>query len=135
MWRDGTMLRSLEELVGLLGPEGSRSSGMNDDGLSMKDKEELRSYLHSKRFRILSWGCTALLIASFVFPLYRLRWLYAAAALSFLAMVPLVRISKLRNRTLDLRTKRDKRYVLFVAIYVGGVILFAVLYTIYTVKH
>ena len=108
---------------------------MNDDGLNTKNKEEVRTYLRSKRYRILSWGSIALLIASFVFPQYRVRWLYGAVALSLFAMLPLIRISKLRNTTLDFRRKRDKLYLLFVIIYVGGTILAVILYLMYRVKH
>ena len=108
---------------------------MTDYGLSGKDNGKVRSYLRSSRFRILSWGATALLIVAFVFPQYRLRLLYGACAFSFLAMLPLISISRLRQQQLDLQSKRDRRILILVLIYVGGIILVATLWAMYAAKR
>jgi Na+/H+ antiporter NhaD/arsenite permease-like protein len=113
--------------------KGDGSSRVSDDGLRPKDKDDIRSYLRSKRLVVLSWAITALLIASFVFQQYSSRLLYAAAALSFLAMLPL--LGKVRNRRIDFQSQADRRYLVFVVILVGGVILFSILYTMYQVKR
>jgi hypothetical protein len=101
----------------------------------VRNGENRRIYLRSTRYRVLSWGGIGLLIAHFLFPQYGRRLLYGAVILSFLAMLPLFRLSELRNAKLDMRNKRDRTIVLFVAIGILALIVFSALYAAYATRR
>src|SRR5262249_5625733 len=92
------------------------------DERSIENNKQARQYLRSKGFRICSWASVALIAAFFLVPNHRVWFLYAAAALSVAAMVPALRVIPY-NRSLDVRSQRDRRFLLSVAVYVGLVVV------------
>jgi O-antigen ligase len=97
-------------------------------------KQYIRKYVRSTQFRILSWLCAAMAIGSFFVHSYRLWLLYAAAAISFAAAWPILRLVPYR-RTIDLQQKRDKKALAFVFLYVAAIVLSAVVYGLYRTSH
>ncbi len=84
-------------------------------------KYYLRQYLRSRYFRILSWLCVGLILGSFFVSSYRLWFLYGAAAISLIAMLPVLRT--IPNRNIDLKKKNERRSLLFIFIYIAAIIL------------
>jgi len=104
-----------------------------DSERSTQNNEHARQYLRSKGFRICSWSSAALVAAFFLVPNHRVWFLYAAVALSFAAMLPVLRVIP-NNRTFDFHNQRDRRFLLAVALYVGLIIVGAFLVA-YFAKH
>lgn len=95
----------------------AETSDLPDDHSSENDNR-VRDYLRSNGFRICSWSSAALLAASFFVSNRRPWLLYAAAAVSFYAMLPVLRVVPYSHR-LNIHDQRDKRFLLFVTVYVA----------------
>jgi len=96
------------------------------DERSVENDRQARQYLRSNVFRTCSWLSAALLLATFVSRSHRIWFICAAAALSFGAMLPILRIVPY-GRSLDIRNQRDRRFLLFVGIYVALILVGACL--------
>jgi len=92
------------------------------DERSIENNKQARQYLRSTGFRICSWSSVALIAAFFLVPNHRVWFLYAAAALSVAAMLPVLRVIPY-NHSLDVRSQRDRRFLLSVAVYVGLIVV------------
>ena len=98
---------------------------MTDDRRTENDKRA-RQYLRSNIFRICSWSGLALVVASFLVHSHRIWFVYAAAAVSFGAALPVLRVVPY-GRSLDIHNRRDKRFLLFVSAYVALILVGACL--------
>lgn len=98
---------------------------MTDDR-SIENNKRARQYLHSNIFRIGSWSGAVLVAASFLVHSHRVWLLYAAAAVSFAAVLPVLR-GVPYNHSLDIHDRRDKRFLLFVTAYVALILVGACL--------
>jgi hypothetical protein len=96
----------------------------------IEDKERLRQYLRSKQYRVCTWGSIGLLAASFVIPTYHDYLLYGAVILSFVAMLPALKLIGWRNEKLEFKNPRDRTTVLIVAAFVLGLIALTLLYVL-----
>jgi hypothetical protein len=96
------------------------------DDRSVENDKRVRQYLRSNIFRICSWSGLALVAASFFVPSHRIWFIYAAAAVSFGAALPVLRVVPY-NRRLDIHNRWDKRFLLFVIAYVVLILLGACL--------
>jgi hypothetical protein len=85
-----------------------------------------RQYLRSNLFRICSWSSVAFLPVSFLLPSRRVWFIYAAAAVAFGAMLPVLRVVPYSHR-LDIQNRRDKRFLVFVGVYVALILVVACL--------
>jgi hypothetical protein len=98
-----------------------------DDERNIQREEHARQYLRSKWFRVCSWSSAALVAAFFLIRNHRVWYLYPAAALSFAAMVPVLRVIRYNDR-IDFQSQRDRRFLLFVALYVSLIVVGAFLF-------
>jgi hypothetical protein len=78
--------------------------------------------LRSNVFRISSSLSAALLAASFLAPSHRIWFICAATVVSLAAMLPALRAFPYSHR-LDIHNRRDRRFLLFVALYIGLVLV------------
>lgn len=70
--------------------------------------------------------CSLFIVASFFAPNYRGWFIYAASAISFGAMLPVLRVVPYSHR-LDIHNQRDKRFLLFVGVYLALILVGAYL--------
>jgi 4-hydroxybenzoate polyprenyltransferase len=96
------------------------------DDRSIENDSRARQYLRSTVFRTCSWLSAGLIVAAFVARSHRIWFIYAAAVLSFCAMLPILRIVPY-SRRLDIPNQRDRRFLLFVGIYVALILVGACL--------
>ena len=92
-----------------------------------ENDNRVRDYLRSTIFRICSWSSAALLAASFFVSSRRPWLLYAAAAVSFYAMLPVLRVVPYSQR-IDIHNQRDRRSLLFVGVYLALILAAAYLF-------
>lgn len=95
----------------------------------MKDDERIHAYLRSWQFRVLSWASAALLLAWLILPHKGVALLYGAAILSIVSMLPALRYA--RNRKIDFRNRADRKFVLFVAVFLVAFLIFTYVYIQY----
>jgi membrane protein YdbS with pleckstrin-like domain len=84
----------------------------------IENNKRARQYLRSNVYRICSWSSVVLIAASFLVPSHRNWFIYAGAAVWFGGMLPVLRIVPYRRR-LDIHNRQDKRFLLFVSVYVA----------------
>ncbi len=96
-------------------------------------KHYLRQYFRSPYVQILSWLCLGLILGSFFVSAYRVWFLFAAAAVSFMAMVPVLRTIPSRN--IDIENKNERRTLLILSIYIAALIIGALIYGLYRTSH
>jgi hypothetical protein len=66
------------------------------------------------------------LAVSFLVPTHRVWFIYAAAAVAFGGILPVLRVVPYRH-SLDIHNRRDKRFLLFVGVYVALILVVACL--------
>src|SRR5262249_41626638 len=101
------------------------STNMANDRNIENDRRS-RQYLRSNLFRICSWSSAGFVGISFLVPSHRMWFIYIAAAVSFGAMLPVLRVVPYSHR-LDIHNRRDKRFLVFVGIYVALTLVVACL--------
>jgi hypothetical protein len=84
---------------------------------SVENNKRARQYLRSNVYRICSWSSLILVVASFLVPSHRIWFIYVAAAVWFSATLPVLRVVPYSHR-LDIHNRRDKRFLLFVSVYI-----------------
>ena len=87
-----------------------------------ENDNRVRDYLRSTIFRVCSWSSAALLAASFFVSSRRPWLLYAAAAVSFYAMLPVLRVIPYSQR-IDIHNQRDRRSLLFVGVFLALILI------------
>lgn len=106
---------------------GPKRLSTAEEGLVQK--EQIRSYFRSLPFRICSWVNIALLGLFFW---TRQNWfLYAAVIISIFAMLPALRRVGYSQR-IDLQKPHDRRYLIWVFLYVLVIVFGAYLYAKYS---
>jgi hypothetical protein len=96
------------------------------DDRNIENDKRARQYLRSNVFRICSWSSAAFLAVSFLVPTHRVWFIYAAAAVAFGGILPVLRVVPYRH-SLDIHNRRDKRFLLFVGVYAALILVVACL--------
>jgi len=99
------------------------SSDMADDRNIENDKRA-RQYLRSNAFRICSWSSAAFVVISFLVPSHHVWLIYAAAAIAFGGILPVLIVVPYIHR-LEIQNRRDRRFLFFVGVYVTIILVVA----------
>jgi hypothetical protein len=93
----------------------------------MNDPARIRAYLRSWPARILSYLCAGSVVFWIVYPQYGMWPLYVGCAASIIMALPLIR-SERWNQKLDMKTAADRSFVIWIAVYVAAILIFATWY-------
>ena len=96
------------------------------DDRNIENDKRARQYLRWNVFRICSWSSAAFLAVSFVVPSHRVWFIYAAAAVAFGGILPVLGVVPY-SHSLHIHKRRDKRFLLFVGAYVAVILVVACL--------
>ncbi|HZQ20842.1 MAG TPA: hypothetical protein VFA90_19290 [Terriglobales bacterium] len=75
----------------------------------MADDRNIDRYLRSKVFRTCSWLSAAFIVTFFLAPSHRVWFIYAAAAVSFCAMLPILRVVPYSQNRYDISFRPDRQ--------------------------